>query len=60
MIKANSFKDLINYFSTDTRPVTTPEFTSFWKSCDDVAKDYFKWVDLSTGRFIPEAERSVA
>lgn len=35
--------DVRKYFNTDTlRPVTTAEFSAFWKSLTDEDKEYYK------------------
>lgn len=40
---APTMKDVKDYFSADTtRPVSSSEFSAFWKSIDDSDKDYYK------------------
>lgn len=43
----NTVKELKEFFSTPDKPVTAPEFMSFWKSCDDEDKAYYKSADLT-------------
>lgn len=46
---ANTFGAMMNYLSTDGKPVDLPEFRIFWLSLDEVEKDYYRWLDLKTG-----------
>ena len=41
-IKKNGIKELMEFFSTPERPVTTQEFTNFWKSLSLEEKEYYK------------------
>ena len=45
--KQNSLKDLIDFFGCEGRPVSPPEFRSFWNSLTDSEKEYYKTAPLS-------------
>lgn len=42
----NSVKDLMNYLSTEEKPVKTEEFMAFWKSLTEEEKAEFKAAEL--------------
>lgn len=43
----NSLKDLVDFFSTEERPVQPSELTAFWHSLTDDEKAYYKSAQLS-------------
>lgn len=43
----NSIVELMKYLSTEDRPVTSQEFTEFWKTLTDEEKVEFKAAKLS-------------
>lgn len=44
--KKNSLTDLMDFFSTDERPVKPAEFKLFWNSISDEEKAYYKNAEL--------------
>jgi hypothetical protein len=44
--KQNSLKDLMEAFSCPGRPVSPAEFRTFWNSCSDDEKEYYKYAQL--------------
>jgi hypothetical protein len=43
---ANTLKDLMEFFGTPERPVSSAEFSVFWKSCSEELKAEFKNAEL--------------
>lgn len=45
--KKNGPRDLMTAFSCEGRPVTTPEFSEFWKSLSESEKEFYRFAPLS-------------
>lgn len=45
---ANNVSMLVQYFSTDDKPVSMQEWFEFWGPLTSEERGYYRWVDLKT------------